>query len=121
MHEARLGIVQLPYGERTVPLRFTWRRVDEIGRKALVQLFADAHEGEPGSDATVARLLEIASGGELKAAELIDNPPGLAVATQALADAWGLYQWGPGGPPKDRPENPLNRLWIRLKRLFRRP
>lgn len=108
----------LDYQGRTIPLRFTWRAIDSLGRNGVVELFAKAESGEPGDMAALAKLLEAASGGEVTADQVMADSPPFNAAFVAALEAWALAARLPLGA--EREENPLSRLWTSWKRLWRR-
>lgn len=121
MSDAYLGIVPLVFEGRTVPLSFTLRRVAKYGRDGLVSRLALVTEGGEGDGQALAELLELASGGEIKADSVIDRIVGLDATVLALHQAWSLARFGPSGRPEDQREaNPLKRLWTSLSTLWRR-
>lgn len=121
MSDAYLGIVHLPYEGRTIPLRFTLGRIAQMGRETVVMKLALATQGSEGDGQALADLLELASGGEVKAADLVDQVVGFDTALIALHDAWALSRFGPKGKPQgQRDRNPLRRLWTSSKTLWRR-
>lgn len=121
MSDAYLGIVHFTYEGRTIPLRFTLGRIAQMGRETVVKKLALATQGGEGDGQALADLLELASGGELKAADLTDQVVGFDTALIALHDAWALSRFGPKGKPQgQRERNPLKRLWTSLRTLWRR-
>lgn len=119
MSDERRGIVQLPYGGRTVPIRFTWAAIDSLGRAGVGELIEKAGSGRPGDMAALATLIEAASAGQLKAATLLaDDALPFTDGYVAVLKAWTAAARRPNGA--DRAENPLNRLWTSLKMLWRR-
>ncbi|MEC7797950.1 MAG: hypothetical protein VX755_11600 [Pseudomonadota bacterium] len=121
MSDAYLGVVHFPHEGRTIPLRFTLGRIAQMGRETVVMKLALATRGGEGDGQALADLLELASGGELKAVDLVDQVLGFDTALIALHDAWALSRFGPKGKPQgQREKNPLKRLWTSLKTLWRR-
>lgn len=121
MSDAHLGIVRLPVGGRTVALQFTLGRVGQMGRETIIAKLALVTQGGEGDGQALADLLELASGGELKANETLDQVLGFDVALVALHDAWTFSRFGPSGKPQgQRDGNPLMRLWTSLTTLWRR-
>lgn len=123
--DERIGIVRLPLPDgRTVPLRFTWSRIDAVGRDWIVDAFGKMVKGEPGCQAAMADMLILASGHEIKASDLLseDGPVvGFEAAFKALEDAWAVARFGPTRrPAEDGAENPRKSLRTWLRR-FRRP
>lgn len=118
--DERLGIVRFQYGERTIPLRFTWPRIDAVGRAWIVKQFETVIAGKDGCQAAMAELLVLASGGEISATDLLSEdgePLGFETAFKALEDAWLLARFGPTRrPAEDGPENPpkTRRTWWKL-------
>jgi len=119
MSDERRGIVHLPYGGRTVPIRFTWTAIDSLGRVGVAELLEKAGSGQPGDMAALAALLEAASAGEIKAAALMpDDALPFTEGYVAVIKAWTAAARRPSGVERDA--NPLNRLWTSLKTLWRR-
>lgn len=123
--DERLGIVRLSLPDgRTVPLRFTWARIDAVGREWIVKQFETIIAGKDGCQAAMAEMLVLASGGEVSATDLLSEhgePLGFETAFKALEDAWTLARFGPTRrPAEDGPANPqkTRRTWWRL---FRKP
>lgn len=115
------GIVRLDFAGRSVPLQFTLRRVSQIGRAALVAKLSDVMRGAEGDGVNLAELLELASGGEINAADALDGVIGLDAAAVAVHAAWALARYGPTGEPQGQGDgNPLSRLWTSLSTLWRR-
>lgn len=118
--DERLGIVRLPHGGRVIPLRFTWARIDAVGREWIVKQFETIIAGKDGCQAAMAELLVLASGAELTATDLLNEdgePLGFETAFKALEDAWTLARFGPTRrPAEDGQENPQKprRMWWRL-------
>lgn len=116
----RLGIVRFQYGERTIPLRFTWPRIDAVGRKWIVAQFESIVAGGDGCQAAMAELLVLASGGEVSATDLLSEDGetlSFETAFKALEDAWLLARFGPTRrPAEDGPANPqkTRRTWWKL-------
>lgn len=121
MSDERMGIVRLPVGDRTVPLRFTWRAIDAVGRTGVADLLDQAGKGDPGDMTALARLLEVASAGELSAEAMMDgDAPPFGAAYLALLQAWSHAVRQPQGEAGEAKENPLKRLWTWLNRLWGR-
>lgn len=121
MSDAYLGIVRLPWAGDTIPLQFTLRRVAEWGRAGLIDKLTLIAEGGEGDGEALADLLELASGGEIVASDVIDTTIGMDRAVVALHAAWALARFGPSGKPEDeRAENPLQRLQTSFVMLWRR-
>lgn len=122
MSDDHLGIVRLPFGDRAVPLRFTIGRMGQMGRDAIVAKLQTVIAGEPGDGQALADLLELTSGGEIKASDVLDgDAPPLDLSIFALNEAWALFRFGPARKMESEGSaNPLNRLWTRLKTLYRR-
>lgn len=112
-----MGIVRLDYGDRTIPLQFTWRAIDSLGRVGVGELLDKAGSGQPGDMAALAQLLEAASAGEIKADEAMGGAMPFATAYVALLKAWSLAARQPGGAATD---GPFDRLLIWLRRLWGR-
>ena len=56
--DERLGIVRLSLPDgRTVPLRFTWARIDAVGREWIVKQFETIIAGKDGCQAAMAEML----------------------------------------------------------------
>lgn len=117
MNDERMGIVRLDYEGRTVPLRFTWRAIDTLGRVGIGELLDKAGSGQPGDMMATAQLLEAASGGEISVDEAMNSAMPFAPVYVALLKAWSLAARQPQGAT---PGNPLNRLWTSSKRLWGR-
>lgn len=120
MNDARLGIVRLEYAGRTIPLRFTWGRIDSVGRNGLTELLQKADSGDAGGLQALADLIEIGSGQALSAAEIMADPPAYTVAYEAVVGAWLLALYGPSREPEASSANPPNRLRTLFSRVFRR-
>lgn len=110
MNDERLGIVrlELPDG-RSVALRFTWSRIDAVGRDWIVQRFQDAIGGKAGCQAALVELLVLASGGEITATSLLSEeqePLPFEAAYKSLEEAWLLARYGPSRKARGQPENP---------------
>jgi len=119
MSTERRGIVQLPYGGRTVPIRFTWAAIDSLGRAGVAELIEKAGSGQPGDMAALAALLEAASAGEIKAPALLaDDALPFTEGYVAVIKAWTAAARRPSGVERDA--NPLSRLWTSLKTLWGR-
>ena len=119
MSDQRRGIVELPVGDKTVPLRFTWRAIDSLGRTGVIELLNQASSGKPGDMQALAKLIVAASNGALLEADLMDgfSVPS-AEAYLAVLKAWTLASRQPTGV--ERAVNPLIRLWTSLKMHWRR-
>ena len=102
-----------------MPLRFTWERIDELGRDGVVDRLTKAESGEPGAMRALAELVA-AGTGTATADEVMADPPGFEPAFAACLTAWLLALHGPEMKPKAVDENPLNRLRTWLSTLFRR-
>ena len=119
MRDERRGIVPLAMPDgRAVPLRFTWRAIDQLGRGGVTALFSKVEAGEPGDMTALAKLIEAASGGELTADAILQDPPPFNDAFVAVLEAWALAARLPQGVK--RAENPLNRPWTSLRTLWGR-
>jgi hypothetical protein len=119
MSDERRGIVQLSYDGRTIPIRFTWAAIDSLGRSGVTELLEKAGSGEQGDMAALASLLEAASAGELKAPILLaDDSLPFTEAYVCVIKAWSAAARRPQGV--ERGANPLNRLRMWLKALWRR-
>lgn len=122
--DERLGIVRLPLPDgRMVPLRFTWPRIDAMGRSWIVESFAKMVKGEPGCQAAMADMLVLVSGGEIQPSDVLSNDQpvvGFEPAFKALEDAWLVARFGPTRrPAEDGSENPRKTRPTWLKRFFR--
>ncbi|MEH6676129.1 hypothetical protein [Phenylobacterium sp.] len=123
MSDEHLGIVRLSMPDgRTIPLRFTIGRMGQMGRDGIVTRMQTVIEGLPGDGQALAELLDLTSGGEIKAKDVLEGEqPPLDLAIFALNEAWALYRFGPARQPEgEGSANPLIRLWTRLKTLCRR-
>lgn len=124
MNDSRLGIVRLPLPDgREVALRFTWARIDAVGREWIVQRFQDAIDGKAGCQGALVELLVLASGGELTAAAMLsddEEPVPFEEAYRALEDAWLLARFGPTRKAPGQPENPRKSRLTWWRRFFRR-
>lgn len=115
--DERLGIVRLSLPDgRAVPLRFTWARIDAVGRDWIIAALTRMIEGKAGCQEAMAELLVLASGGEIKASDLFgDEGPALGFETayRAIEDAWLLARFGPSRKPEDAKPNPqmTRRIW----------
>jgi hypothetical protein len=121
----RLGIVRLSLPDgRTFPLRFTWTRIDAVGREWIVEKFAAIIAGKAGCQAAMAELLVLASGGAIETSELLtddgDTLVGFEAAFEALNDAWLIARFGPSRKAPGQPGNPPKRRPTRLRRFFER-
>lgn len=118
MNDERLGIVRLSLPDgRTVPLQFTWRAVDALGRGGVSELLEKAGSGEPGDMDAMARLIEASSSGRITRDELMDGALPFNDAFVPVLRAWTLA----ARRPVNASENPLKRLltlisWRRLMR-----
>lgn len=121
MGDAHLGIVRLPMDGRSLALRFTLGRIAPYGRDGITQRLRLVTEGGVGDGQALAELLEIATGGEVTAAELMDQVVGVEAALIPLHAAWTLARLGPvARKPGQSAGNPLSRLWTSLLTLWRR-
>lgn len=121
MNDERLGIVRFPYGGRTIPLRFTWERIDALGRNGLSEKMEQVDGGDAGGLHALAELLEIGSGGEVSAQAVMADPPPYILAYQAVVDAWLLALYGPNRKAEgEGGANPPSRLRTLFSRVFRR-
>ena len=124
MNDARLGIARLSLPDgREVALRFTWSRIDAVGRDWIVQRLQDVIAGKAGCQAALVELLVLASGGELKATDLLsDEQEGVAFepAFRAIEDAFLLARFGPTRKATGQPENPRKSRPTWLRRFFQR-
>lgn len=119
MSDQRRGIVELPVGDRVIPLRFTWRAIDSLGRTGVIELLNQASSGKPGDMQALARLVEAASNKAIREADLMDGSDvPSAEAYLAVLKAWTLASRQPTGV--ERAVNPLIRLWTSLKMRWRR-
>ena len=110
MNDERLGIVPLDLADgRSIPLRFTWARIDAVGRDWIVTRLQSVIEGKTGCQAALAELIVLASGGAITAADLFDeDKPVLPfeVSSEALLNAWTLARFGPSGKAAGQPSDP---------------
>ena len=124
MNDARLGIVRLPLPDgRQVAIRFTWARIDAVGRDWIVERFQDVINGKPGCQAALVELLVLASGGELSASDMLSDekePLPFEEAYRALEDAWLLARFGPTRKASGQPENPRTNRLTWWRRFFQR-
>ena len=121
MSDSYLGIVRLPWAGDTVALQFTLRRVAEWGRAALIDKLTLIAEGGEGDGEALADLLELASGGQIVAEQVLDTTVGMDRAVVALHAAWALARFGPSGKAEgSRAENPLLSLQTSFLTLWRR-
>lgn len=122
--DARLGIVRLSLPDgRAVPLRFSWDRIDAVGRAWIVERFEAVIAGGEGCQQALAELLVLASGDEVKAAEMFDtsaSPMPFELVSAALLEAWHLARFGPNGKADGQPTNPQKSRPTWLRRLFAR-
>lgn len=107
---------------RTVPLRFTIGRMGQMGRDGIVSRISSVIEGLPGDGQALAELLDLTSGGEISAKDVLEGEqPPLELAIFAITEAWALFRFGPlRKPESEGSANPLIRLWTQLKTLYRR-
>ena len=121
----RLGIARLPLHDgREVAIHFTWSRIDAVGRDWIVERMQAVVAGKAGCQGALTELLVLASGGILKAEELMSEDFGglpYETAFTALEDAWTLARFGPTRKADGQPENPRKshptwwkRFWQRL-------
>lgn len=124
MQDERLGISRLSMPDgREVALQFTWARIDAVGREWIVTQLQAVMTGKPGCQAAMTELLVLASGGEIKASEVLteDAPVvGFEEAYKAIEDAWLLARFGPTRKASGQPENPPKSRPIGWRRFFRR-
>lgn len=119
MSDERRGIVHLPYGGSMIPLRFTWAAIDGLGRMGVTELLETSGSGQPGDMAALAKLIEAASSGAIKAEDLMSSDAmSFTDGYVAVLKAWTAAARRPSGVERDA--NPLNRLWTWLKTLYRR-
>lgn len=122
MNDERLGIVPLDLTDgRTIPLRFTWARIDAVGRDWIVTRLQTVLGGKAGCQAALAELIVLASGGAITAGDLFDeDKPVLPfeASSEALLNAWTLARFGPSGKVSGQPPDPQksprtqsNRRW----------
>lgn len=109
--DERLGIVRLPLPDgRAIPLQLTYAALDAKGHDWLLDQFKAMQKGKPGASLAMAEALEIMSGGQLKAADVMAAPMAeypMAECLRSCWRAWELAQHGPsGGPAADGSENP---------------
>lgn len=122
MSDAREGIVrlELPDG-RSVALQLTYDRIDVRGHGWLLEQLDRVQRAKGGSARAIADLLEILTGGVLRADEIMAAPVSvypIGVCTPAIWKAWEIGYYGPAGRPgTEAAENPPKRrptLWGRL-------
>lgn len=122
MNDARLGIARLPLPDgREVALRFTWSRIDAVGRDWIVERFQSIINGKPGCQAALVELLVLASGGVLSATDMLSEdiePIPFEDGFHALEDAWLLARFGPSRKADGQPANPPKSRPIWWKRFF---
>lgn len=118
MSDERRGIVSFQYEGRTIPLRFTWRAVDRIGRVGVTELLEKAGSGQAGDMGALAKLLEAASDGRLTTVELMDSDLPFNDAFVPILQAWAMA----ARRPVNSSANPrmLRRLTTSLRTLWRR-
>lgn len=114
--DRRLGIVRvhLPDG-RSVPLQFTYARIDERGHGWVSDQFKAVAKGGAGSSAAMAALLDVASGGQIEADGFLAAPMAtypLQPVANGLWEAWSLAKNGPDKEVAEDGEAPLSRLRI---------
>ena len=125
MNDSRLGISRLPLHDgREVALRFTWSRIDAVGRDWIVERFQSVISGKPGCQAALVELLVLASGGVLTASDMLSEdiePIPFEEGFKALEEAWLLARFGPSRKADGQPANPpkSRRTWWR--RFFPQP
>jgi hypothetical protein len=121
MSDAHLGIVRLPIEGRTLALQFTLGRIAPYGRDGITQRLRLVTEGGAGDGQALAELLEIATGGDVIANDLMEQVVGIEAALIPLHAAWTLARLGPvARKPGQSAGNPLSRLWTSLLTLWRR-
>jgi len=122
--DARMGIARLllPDGQE-VALRFTWSRIDAVGRDWIVDRLQTAITGKAGCQGALAELLVLASGGLLAASDLLSDgrePVPYEAAFKAVEDAWILARFGPARKADGQPGNPQKSRQTWWKRIWRR-
>lgn len=122
--DERLGVVRLSLPDgRAVPIRFSWARIDAMGRSWIVDAFGKMVKGEPGCQAAMADMLVLTSGGEIQPADVLSEEGdvvGFEPAFKALEDAWLIARFGPTRrPAEDGSENPRKSRPTWWRRCFR--
>lgn len=124
MNDARLGIVRLSLPDgREVALRFTWSRIDAVGRDWIVDRFQSVIGGKAGCQAALVELLVLASGGALTASDLLSEdiqPIPFEDGFKALEEAWLLARFGPSRKADGQPANPQMSRTTWWRRFFPR-
>lgn len=70
----RLGIARLQLHDgREVAIRFTWSRIDAVGRDWIVERMQAVVAGKAGCQGALTELLVLASGGVLRAEDLMSE------------------------------------------------
>ncbi len=124
--DERLGIVRLPLPDgRTVALQLTYAALDAKGHDWLLEQFKAMQKGRSGGSTALAEVLEVMSGGEIKAADVLAAPMAaypLAHSLKACWQAWELAQYGPHGRSVEadtaNPRKSARPTWLR--RIFGR-
>ncbi|WP_336975936.1 hypothetical protein [Brevundimonas nasdae] len=100
-------------GRRDVPLVFTWFAVNPYGSSHVHSLLVTATEGQPGCARALAELVEVGSGGWIRAEDVMAGRVLVpyAIALSALSTAWNSYRQGASEPQPQR-------WW---ERVMRRP
>lgn len=99
--DERLGIVRLPLPDgRTIPLQLTYAAMDAKGHDWLLEQFKAMQKGRSGSSTALGEALEVMSGGQILATDVLAAPMAaypLAHCLKASWQAWELAQYGPAG------------------------
>lgn len=122
--DERLGIVRLPLPDgRAVPLQLTYAALDAKGHDWLLAQFKAMQQGRSGGSTALAETLEVMSGGEIKAADVLAAPLAaypLADCLKAIWSSWELAQYGPHGRSVEadtaNPRQSAQPTWLR--RIF---
>lgn len=122
MRDARDGIVRLTLPDgRAVPLCLTYAALDKFGHQWVIDQLKVVQKGKAGAQQALAELLELLTGGEVVADDVMIAPVQaypLGHCLKAVIESWELAQYGPDGRSgDDAPENPPSRrptLWGRL-------
>ncbi len=115
MSDDRLGIVRLDYEGRAVPLRFTWRAIDRLGRSGVAELLERAGSGQPGDMDALAQLLEASSDGVITADELMSGSMPFNECFVALLKAWALAARRPAEATEGKLMRLLRLTWLRKR------
>ena len=95
MRPARLGYVPLALAGRTVDLRFSWEALDTLGSSIAAAEIAKVATGAPGDSTSLARLIAVASAGEVSEAEAQSELVDVVAARAAVLEAWVMATIGP--------------------------